>query len=73
MAAVIRKSNHPYEVEYDLVSIDLVANHEKKVPFSMINKEGNDINEEMIDYLYPLIQGEIDIIYEHGIPKHLVF
>lgn len=39
----------------------------------MINVEKNDVNQEMIDYLYPLIQGEINIVYEHGIPKHLVF
>ena len=73
MAAVKRISNHPYQVEYELVSIELVANHEKKVPLSMINVEKNDVNQEMIDYLYPLIQGEISIVYEHGIPKHLVF
>lgn len=73
MAAVKRLSNHPYQVDFELVPIELVANQEKKVPLSMINLEGNDVNQEMVDYLYPLIQGEVNIVYAHGIPKHLVF
>ena len=73
MAAVKRISNQPYQVKYTLVPIELVANQEKKVPLTMINDEGNDVNQEMLDYLYPLIQGEICVAYEHGIPKHLVF
>ena len=73
MAAVIRESSKPYQVSYDLVSISEVANKEKKVPIHMMNSEHNQVTLDMIEYLYPLIQGERTLIYEQGIPKHLIF
>ena len=73
MAAVLRVSSNPYQVNYDLVSISEVANKEKKVPLHMMNSDHNHVTSEMIEYLYPLIQGERDLIYEQGIPKHFIF
>ena len=55
MAAVIRKSDAPYEVEFRTVPISEVANAEKKVPQEWITEDGNDVTEEMIAYLKPLI------------------
>lgn len=72
MAAVIRKSNTPYTVSYETIPVSQVANEEKKVPSSFIAPEGNDVTEEMISYLKPLIQGENNVIYENGLPKHLI-
>ena len=71
MAAVIRKKDMPYEVEFRTVPIAEVANAEKKVPAEWITETGNDVTEDMIHYLYPLIQGENRLIYENGIPKHI--
>ena len=42
----------------------------KQVPDEWINEEGNDITQEMMDYLIPLIQGEIPCAYENGVPVH---
>ena len=36
-----------------------------------INDAGNDVTEKMVDYLTPLIQGEMNTVYENGIPKYL--
>jgi 6-phosphofructokinase len=71
MAAVIRLTDVPYEVEFRTVPISEVANAEKKVPLDWITEDGNDVTEEMITYLRPLIQGESRVVYENGIPKHL--
>lgn len=71
MAAVIRKSSAPYEVEFAAVPVCEVSNQEKKVPADFINEEGNDVTEKMMEYLFPLIQGEPAVVYENGIPKHL--
>ena len=30
----------------------------------MINEEGNDITQELYEYLYPLIQGEVHVTYK---------
>lgn len=70
MAAIVRKSSVPYEVEFTSVPVSQVSNQEKTVPASYINEAGNDVTGEMMDYLLPLIQGEPAIVYENGLPKH---
>lgn len=70
MSALIRVSDKPYRVEYTMTDINKVANAVKRVPISWINQRGNDITEEMITYLKPLIQGEEHIIYKNGIPVY---
>ena len=37
----------------------------------LINEDGNDITQDLLDYLYPLIQGEVTIEYERGIPSYM--
>jgi len=69
MSAIKRLSNDPYRVEFVLVPVSEVANHEQKVPLDWITPEGNDVTEEMMTYLKPLIVGETNIKYENGIPK----
>jgi 6-phosphofructokinase 1 len=71
MAAIKRLSDKPYLVEFVPVPVNEVANHEKTVPLEWINERGNDVTEEMMAYLYPLIQGETNLKYENGIPKQI--
>lgn len=71
MAAVERISDAPYQVKFTGVPVCQVSNEEKKVPDDYINEAGNDVTEKMMAYLKPLIQGEVSVIYENGIPKHL--
>lgn len=71
MAAIIRTSSNPYEVVFRRVRVNSVANQEKKVPLEWINEEGNDVTPAMMEYLTPLIQGEIHAVFENGIPKHI--
>ena len=65
-----RLSNHPYEIDYISTDVREVANYEQKIPVEWINKEGNDITQELYDYLYPLIQGEVHVTYKDGIPSY---
>lgn len=71
MAAIIRTGDQPYQVEFDAIPVSQVANAEKAVPESFINAAGNDVTQEMIDYLLPLIQGEAAQTFENGVPKHI--
>ncbi|MFV0439821.1 MAG: 6-phosphofructokinase [Lachnospirales bacterium] len=71
MSCIVRKNNDPYEAEVSAIPVNEVSNKEKKVPSSFINDEGNGVTEEMVKYLFPLIQGESQIIYEKGLPKHI--
>lgn len=72
MASLQRTASDYYEIEITSVPVAKVANFEKKVPLDYINPAGNDVTDEMIAYLKPLIQGEVRIQYKNGIPKHLV-
>lgn len=71
MAVVLRKHNNPYRVAYSTADISLVANYEKKVPEEWINEAGNDVTEEMMEYLRPLVRGEVYPATQAGIPIHL--
>lgn len=60
-----------YKVEYTSVHIEKVANVEKRVPQEWINENGNDVKNELLNYLHPLIQGEVNLSYNEGIPFYL--
>ena len=51
--------------------IDKIANIEKKIPLEWIDVENNYVKQELIDYLKPLIQGEVKQIYKDGLPQHI--
>lgn len=70
-STIRRILNKPYAVQYDVEEVSVVANTEKKVPRSWINQEGNDVTQEMIDYLRPLIEGVVQIPYRNGLPDYI--
>lgn len=65
-----RLQNKPYEVEVFAYDIHSIANGEKTVPLEWINEAQNDITTELIDYLMPLIQGEVSLNFSSGIPHY---
>ena len=71
MVTMNRISDAPYQIEYGYAEIKHIANEAKSVPTEWINDAGNDIKQPLIDYLTPLIQGEVDITYENGIPLYM--
>ena len=72
MSAIERVSNDPYQVKIKLADLSKIANFEKTVPEEWITEDGKDIKEELIEYLKPLIRGEVNIPYENGVPKHFI-
>ena len=57
------------ETIYDVTPIHNVAKLVKCVPSEFINEKKNNITEKFVDYALPLIQGEVKIEYENGLPK----
>ncbi len=55
MVTLVRKRNSPYESETGLVDLEKVALKTKKVPDAYINKEGNFVSTDYLDYVRPLI------------------
>ena len=48
-----------------------IANEAKSIPREWINDAGNDVTQPLIDYLSPLILGEVPVKYESGIPVYM--
>ena len=63
------RDENGYKCEPDLLDLASVANYEKKVPREWINERGNYVLDEFIDYALPLIQGEIEMKKENGLPR----
>ena len=58
-----------YHCEYVLFDLDKVANFEQKVPLEWITPEHNDVTDEAIEYCRPLVEGELNMPTEHGLPR----
>ncbi len=63
------RENGAYSCKPKLFELSSVANFEKKVPLEWINKEGNGVTQEFVDYALPLIQGENTRALENGLPR----
>ena len=71
MVTMNRVSNDPYTIEYGYAEIRNIANEAKTVPLEWINDAGNNVTDELISYLTPLIQGESKVHYENGLPVYM--
>ena len=56
---------------YEHAEIRHIANEAKSIPREWINDAGNDVTQPLIDYLSPLILGEVPVKYENGIPVYM--
>lgn len=65
-----RVSNAPYKVEIESANANEIANAIKYVPSEWINERGNGLTKQAAEYILPLIQGEMNIKYENGLPVH---
>ncbi len=69
MAAMVR-TDRPYAITYTTVPVSKVANQVKYVPRHYVNDVGNQITAAGLDYIYPLMMGDVTVATEHGLPKH---
>ena len=65
-----RISDAPYTVSMESVPADQIANKEKFLPQEFINAAENNIAESALPYFLPLIQGEVGLIMDQGVPCH---
>jgi 6-phosphofructokinase 1 len=74
MVTLERTSSDPYVCETGLAPLEEVANGEKTVPREFINDEGNGVTPAMLDYVTPLLQGEVAVkIAPDGLPEYTRF
>ena len=67
-----RFSEDAYQRAAGIYDVHRIANHEKVVPSTWMNKEGNYVTDEFINYIEPLIQGDYQPFMVNGLPQHLV-
>ena len=58
------------EAATGLIELEKVANVERKVPVEWMNKEGNFVTSDFLEYAHPLIQGEARVLVEDGLPVY---
>ena len=72
MATIVRESTEPYVYSVSHSDIAEIANKVKEVPREFINAEGNNVTDECVRYILPLIEGENSPEFKHGLPVHIV-
>ncbi len=71
MITLNRISDDPYQCKTDVLDLSAVANAEKMVPADWIDSENHHVTQEFLNYVRPLIQGELTPIMVDGLPRHL--
>lgn len=69
MATIKRVSNEPYRIEFGFVEALKIAGKVKQMSFEMLSGR-NDVSKKAVDYLKPLIQGEVLIERKNGLPLY---
>ncbi|MBI3850831.1 MAG: 6-phosphofructokinase [Verrucomicrobia bacterium] len=69
MVKIVRLQNNPYRWTTDLQDLKDIANVEHLIPRDWISADGFMPNEKFIEYARPLIEGEVKVPIEGGLPK----
>lgn len=72
MITLKRTANKPYTCVTESHDIHEIANVEHMVPEHFISRDGCQITEAFLEYLRPLIMGELPPVFKDGLPVHLV-
>lgn len=73
IVGIQRDSNEPYKSSHFLVPANKIANNVKYFPNEWVNKEGNHITDEALNYFAPLVAGHPSLILENHLPKFKTF
>lgn len=71
MIVLVREENKDqYAVTTDLAPLEEIANNVKPFPASWIGEDKMSVGFQFTKYAQPLIQGELTLSYENGLPKY---
>ncbi len=71
MVKIIRESTTPYKWSTGLQPLGDIANVEHFIPKDWISEDGFLPNEKFVEYARPLIEGEVKVPMEGGLPKFI--
>lgn len=70
MVKLVRNAGNTWST--DLQDLNDIANVVHLIPRDWVSEDGFLPNEKFIDYLRPLLEGEVKVPYEGGLPKYVV-
>jgi 6-phosphofructokinase len=70
MVTLVRGETEHYTVETGLAPLSEIANGTKKLPREWINEDLVSMNFQFLRYAQPLIQGEVTLPYDTGVPVY---
>jgi 6-phosphofructokinase 1 len=68
MVVLVRGDTEHYTCETGLAALSEIANGVKKLPREWINEDNVSMNFQFFRYALPLIQGEVPVPYDNGLP-----
>ena len=71
MVTLVRGDNDIYSCETGLTNLAEVATTVKKLPREWINEDGVSMNFQFYRYATPLIQGEVTVPFDNGLPAYV--
>lgn len=71
MVVLQRLSDDPYQSGTEVKDVHKIANDEKLVPREWVTEDGSYVTDEFVNYVRPLIQGDVSPVMVDGIPRHL--
>jgi 6-phosphofructokinase 1 len=72
MVKLVRADTSPYRCTTGLVPLPQIANAEHLIPRDWFTEDGFMPNEKFIQYARPLVEGEIRVPLEGGLPKYVM-
>lgn len=70
MVILVRGEDEPYSCETGLAALSEIANGVKEIPADWISEDGVSMTAKFIKYAQPLIQGEVAVPHENGLPEY---
>ena len=72
MIAFVRAEGREYSVSYEAKEIAKIANAVRHVPREFITEDGSNVTDKCLEYIKPLISGEVITRFDGGLPIHFV-
>jgi len=69
MVILVRAEGEAYSCETSLAPLSEIANGVKEIPADWISEDRVSMTAKFIKYCQPLIQGEVEVPYENGVPS----
>ena len=64
--------NGNYSCDIRSADVSKIANQTKYVPDEFIVESADHVTDACCEYLLPLIAGECDVLYNNGLPAHII-